>query len=214
VSRFPLRDDSGAVMERIRAQLELYGLLVVQEEPTAYVRLKVVGTDGQATLEFDRKLQRERLAWLGHVLARMPEGEAVQVDTLASPGAHCATCRIRHVCNNYHEWAPRAWTQLESAVTLPLDTWGHVRRARETARERLDIELEDTAGRRVKVFRVGSARFDGRAPEEGSKLWFFTLQPVSLGGRGRGRHPSNFYEYPSESSGQRAVDLTVFGDLS
>jgi hypothetical protein len=201
-------DNRGQVREEIAKQLRLYGLVVFSLLPEA--RIDLIADDGtEHVVSFAEEDIARTRAWLSSVLARLPGRASVPALSLADPGPACGGCGIRHVCPAYRQVAPKLWK--EGTVAMPMDIWGVVRTLSKGDDGTRTIELEDAAGRRVKIFRVDSRHEALRTAQAGDELWFFGLcGSATQGGDRLWRHPRNFWEVPGDSTQWRAWSLAVF----
>jgi RecB family exonuclease len=200
--------EDGAIKSEIRMQLLAYGLVVCGKYPRATVRL-IVDDGEEHEIEFERDAARRLI---GTVIDRVPPAGAASAESLASPGPGCWGCAVRHVCKGYRVAAPAWWKDYPAGLPrLPTDTWGRVL---EVSRgDRLDVVLEDAAGRRVRVERI-DARHGCESARVDSRLWFVDLESSGSGRDFEGRrfHPRGFHDFPRDRRERRAWRLQVFQD--
>jgi len=201
-------DGDGEVKREIALQLQAYGLLVLEREPRATVRLIVDdGTDRE--VEFGPEAQAEAAEAIMAITTIMPLPAIVPVATLARPGDACWGCPIRHICSAYRGQAPEWWTRYPPELSsAPLDVWGQVLEHR--AGEGQVIVLRDGANRRVRVTGVDSRH--GLSDSVGKQLWFFGLEATgaSRGFDGTRFHPRSFHEQPRDALERRAWTTVVY----
>lgn len=202
----------GEIREIYALQMQCYGLMILDEAPSATVRL-ILDDGEEHEVPFGPDAEDTVRARVDALMAVMPPAHvAVEAPSLASPGASCAMCNFRLACASYRDAAPRWWRSYPDGVDrIPGDTWGHV--VGVTVNGTLSLVLDDVAGRRVSVDRLDS-RHELDAVEPGSSLWLFALNAA---GRGRGNdgrryQPRNFYELPRDRWEQRAWAATAYVD--
>ncbi|MCB9631073.1 MAG: PD-(D/E)XK nuclease family protein [Sandaracinus sp.] len=206
-----LFDSDGTLLQAHRAQLQLYALM-----------LEAVSAPGKEVRLYLEQVDRHRVPWsatqrvavldrLREVLDALPSGEVRDAATLANPGPHCRSCRLRPVCGQYLDAAPEWWRGGEGHPRpLPLDVWGELAQPPEGS-ETLTLRLIDPAGRRVRVDQID--RNHGIAGlSRGQRVWLFDLEASEeLRRHGEATHPRNFHEHPPGPRWQRARRLRVFG---
>lgn len=204
-------DGNGEVKSDIALQLRAYGLLVLEREPRATVRLIVDdGTDRE--VEFGPDEQADAEATISAVTAGMPPAGIVSAAALAMPGDACWGCAIRHTCPAYRAQAPSWWTNYPPELSsAPLDTWGDVLERREGAGQVL--VLRDAASRRVRVSGVDPRH--GLANAIGKRIWFFGLAATgsSRGFDGTRFHTRSFHELPRDTLERRAWATMAFVEI-
>jgi RecB family exonuclease len=200
-------DDEGNVLEHIERQLRLYALAVHRLASGANVRI-LVDDGAEHEVAFGEDIAHETETWLSGLLDRLPAGTELASTELADVGECCRWCPYRHACPIYLAAAPELWQQQDVSFALPLDIWGEVRSIAVSG-PKADLELEDAAGRRVKVFGVDARRI--RTVTEGDLLWFFGLRArMGRSAGGEWHHPLNFYESSPDVGPDRAWSLEVF----
>lgn len=216
-SAFEVRDyksggvlsEDGTVKEEVALQVRAYGLMILERDPQAAVRLVVDdGTDRE--VEFDDHARREARQQIQAIVSRLPGPGNARVEPLAKPGAGCWGCGIRHVCPVYRGVAPNWWHAYPTEVErIPNDTWGMLDAVE--GDERINIVLTDGVGRRVRVdgleLRHGLSR-----DQIGSRIWFFELESSgpARGFDGSRFHPRVFHELPRDRRERRAWKAQVF----
>lgn len=201
----------GDVKAEYAFQLQAYALMLQEKVEASSVRL--VLDNGQRTLvpsdETSLELARERIE---DITSRFAKSSTVRAEEVSNPGTECASCGIRPSCRAYLSAAPAWWVNLPGDIDFePLDTGGTVVRVVE-GDIGWTIHLEDGAGRRVKIDRLG--RSHGMdASTTGEWVWLFNLCAVNRrrGFQGQRPHPRLFHELPGrDGTGQRAWDIAVF----
>ena len=201
-------DGEGEVKWEIALQLRAYGLLVLEREPRATVRLIVDdGTD--RTVEFGPEAQGEAAEMIATVTTAMPLAGVVPAATLARPGSACWGCPVRHVCSAYRAQAPGWWTRYPPELSsAPLDIWGEVLEHR--TGESQVVVLRDGASRRVRITGVDGRH--GLSDAAGERLSFFGLEATgaSRGFDGTRFHPRSFHERPRDALERRAWAMVMY----
>lgn len=192
-------DASGEIVDHIAAQLRFYGLAVKERRPNAVVRLAVI-KGREFEVPFSTADEREARGLLDELLKALPADAGLDAEELASPGAVCQWCSVRHRCPAYRAWAPSQWTTDD--VQLPSDTWGEVIEVHGS-----EVLVRDAAGRHVAVHRVDTRH--GQF-EPGMKAWFFGLARARPKWGSLARHPVAFWELPAHRKQPRAWALQVF----
>ena len=167
----------GKVKEHYAMQLMLYALMVeTWEGEEKSIDLKIVGEHSHS-VDWDQKSREKARELAKTVGSRFPDGKKHPVDKIARPGISCHRCRLRVRCEQYRKAAERWWGGHEEAPDyIPYDTWGVVRRANPRV-GLTDLELEDPAGRTIKVKRVRQEH--GLPPNiVGKRVRFFGLEPA------------------------------------
>ena len=201
---------AGDILPHIMRQMRLYGAMVREILPAAPVSL-IVDHGVETAVSFTEADQSEVRAWLAAVLQRLPADCEVDAQALASPGQACEACAYRHVCPTYREAAPGWWRE-ESAVRMPLDTWGDVVAVAAEPDGLTTLTLRDAAGRLVKVFGLSSFRLID--VNEGDPIWLFGLRTRDRrGGPALWRQPRNFCEVADDDPFVRAWTVQVFTGL-
>lgn len=203
-------DSGGDLRPEYVMQIRCYGLMIAEMAPTSDVRL--ILDDGEAhEVPFDDSARAEALEFVLGLIGTMPSaGSTGPASDLARPGSACATCPHRVVCAAYREQAPRWWRDHPTDIDhLPFDTWGRVLDVLHG--QQISLMLEDDAGRRVKVDRLGS-RHGLADVMKGHRLWLFSLNRVGIarGFDGRSFYPRNFFELPRDLREQRAWTVVAF----
>jgi hypothetical protein len=204
-------DDVGEVKTAIQLQLRAYGLLVLDLDPEASVRL-VVDDGDERDITFDATAQARAREEIQDIVARVPPPGATDARSLASPGAGCHGCAIRHVCSAYREAAPLWWRSFPVDVErVPDDIWGTmVEVVPNPGRLSADVLLTDAAGRRVRVDAI-DARHSVETVPARSRVWLFALQATGRprGYDGKRFHPRVFHELPRDAHERRAWTTLV-----
>jgi RecB family exonuclease len=199
---------SGALKPSIILQLRLYGLIAALSYPGRRIALEVDALDVRTVVDWDDNVRNEtERDWLE--TRRRLEGESVVPGAVASPGACCRFCRIRHRCDAYLSTAPSWWSDSHHRDECPpLDTWGKVNSV-EHRRGRATISLTDAAGRSVRITDLDAAV---RTWHPGEVAYFFGLERSgrSSGWGATTNHPQDFHEFPPDRSARRAWGLACF----
>ncbi len=202
-------DERGEVKQEIALQLQSYGLMLLERQPGADVRL-VVDDGEEREIPFDAEARRVARAVLRRIIDAMPAAGPSSAEGLASPGQSCWGCPIRHVCPGYRTNAPVWWNEYPPGVErLSNDVWGTILNV--LGDGQVDVILRDDAGRRVRV--DGLEARHGIAPAfAGQRAWFFGLEAngATRGFDGRRFHPRSFHELPRDRLERRAWALHVF----
>lgn len=205
-------DEDGVIKLEIRLQLLAYGLMVAGKHPRATIRL-VVDDGSEHEVAFDANARSEAHREIASITINVPPSGAAEADQLASPGPACLGCSVRHVCRSYRVAAPTWWNQYPGNLpVLSRDSWGTVSEIRRIgSTERVDLVLNDDAGRRVRIDRV-DPRHGLRDDVVGRRVWMFDLES-SGGGRdfdGHRFHPRAFHEHACDRRERRAWRLQVY----
>src|SRR5205823_4095500 len=127
--------------------------------------------DSDEQIHLDNASSEEVRDWLAGTLDGLPSGATLTARELAQPGPHCASCPFRPVCGAYLDAAPDLWLSGVASAEMPLDTWGEVLSFQRSEDRRLDLDLLDAAGRRVKILRLDDRHVPLHRVEYGAKLW-------------------------------------------
>jgi len=200
----------GRLKESIVLQMYAYGLLIDERERGAEIELVVDDGEGVA-VPFDRENRVRVRNMFAGLLSGLEAGKRVNAEELASPGADCGTCAIRHLCPAYRAAAPLWWrTFPKASERIPHDTWGSITGV-ETSSSGVRIRLADAAGRSVQIDNL-DARHGFGTDDVGRYVWFFGLTV-----RGYGRSPDgirfqphNFFELPRDGGDRRAWTVEVY----
>lgn len=203
----------GTVKEEIALQLRAYGLMLLEERPSAAVRLVVDdGTDRE--VEFDALVRRKTRRQIQEIVRQLPARGSTPAEELAKPGAGCWGCAVRHVCPAYRRVAPNWWRAYTPDIDrIPHDTWGTV--VEYAGEECSDVVLSDDAGRRVRVDGI-DARHGLSRELIGRRLWFFELESSgpARGFDGSRLHPRVFHELPRDRRERRAWRTQIFEEAA
>lgn len=212
--RFEIRDfksgsavaPDGGIKDEIALQLRAYGLLLLELDPEAVVLLLV---DDGLEREVGFALEERRVAaeTIEQIVQTLPLPGPAETASLASPGAGCRGCSVRHVCPGYRNTAPSWWKEYPATLAAaPWDIWGEIVEVRSDG----DIVLRDEAGRRVRVDRIDSRHGLG-AWAVGRRICFFGLEATgpTRGFDGKRFHPRSFHELPRDGGERRAWSLRV-----
>jgi hypothetical protein len=203
-------DHLGDVGTEVRAQMELYGLLVSERQPDAQIALRVVEFGKQPTnLTLPTNWHTTRRMWLEQIASRAIRNIPLKARTLATPGPHCFGCRIRHRCELYREAAIAAWSRPDLDIPWPNDTWGEVLSVEPKGEGEVSVLLRDDAGRLVRVSGLSSDSL-GEPIRNGVRLYLFSLNSLNLSTTATRHHPTNFFELPSHPRQLRAFALMAF----
>lgn len=200
----------GAVKEHYAMQLMLYALMVEtwegEEKP---IVLEIVGEHSH-NVEWNKDAREKAREMAKTVGSRFPEGEKHPVNKIAKPGISCHRCRLRVRCEQYRDTAERWWGGHEEAPDhIPYDTWGVVRRAKARS-DLIDLELEDPAGRTIKVKRI-KQKHGLSHTIIGKRVRFFGLEPAQdtiL--HSRRLLPTSWFEVSNTRNKCDALKLRVF----
>jgi RecB family exonuclease len=202
-------DDEGKIKESIALQLQAYGLLLMEHGAADTVRLIV--DDGEAReVPFDLDSSKAAKKAILRITGSMPAAGPTSAEELATPGAACWGCPVRHVCSAYRENAPKWWKRYPPEIDrLSSDVWGTVSDV--FGNDSIDIVLRDDAGRRVRVDGLG-ARHGLENSVVGQRLWFFGLEAsgATRGFDGARFHPRSFHELPRDRMERRAWAVEAF----
>ncbi len=117
-------DEQGEIKEGIALQLQAYGLLVLEAQPGADVRL-VVDDGEEREVPFDAEARRKAMDEVMRITSSMPPAGHASAEELPRPGTSCLGCSVRHVCPAYRAHAPAWWKQYPSNIDrLSNDVWG------------------------------------------------------------------------------------------
>ena len=103
-------DERGEIKEGIALQLQAYGLLLLESQPGADVRL-VVDDGEEREVPFDFDARRKATDEVMRITGSMPPAGPASAEELTRPGSSCLACSIRHVCPAYRATAPAWWKQ-------------------------------------------------------------------------------------------------------
>ena len=202
-------DEQGEIKSEIALQLQAYGLMLLERQPRAEVRL-VVDDGEERDVAFDADARKAAQEILQAIAESMPAPGVIRADELASPNGGCWGCPIRHVCSAYREVSPAWWKRYpESIDRLSNDIWGTVLEVADE--DQIRLLIRDDASRRVRV--DGLHRRHGITRRSvGKRLWFFGLEAtgVTRGFDGIRFHPRLFHELPRDGLERRAWALHVF----
>jgi hypothetical protein len=182
-------DEDGKVNNDYVVQLGAYGLLVKERHPESDVRLRLIGRRGE---QWERPLSEiETVAdqAVDFLVKSAPFGVPLVASEIATPGSACHYCSYRISCSSYRIWAPEQWASSGKTSEMPLDTWGSIRSIVRVGHNLMSIELNDAAGRLVRINNLPIGLFT-RPPNEGDGVEFFDLKSTE-GMRG-GLYPYNF----------------------
>lgn len=196
----------GEVFPEVALQLRTYGLVVEEQAPATSVRLRV---EGHRTVEipFSDGDRNATLQTLRALSDRLPAGRSVSADALAQPGDACLRCSRRHRCHSYLRVAPSWW---RDGVThpFPTDVWGIIRSVRYRSGGTLNLDLEDAAGRYVRLHDLRPEL--AASVQVGDRLFAFNLVAErSSHGRGLWRAPTNYRDVDADASSE-AWSLATF----
>ncbi len=203
-------DPDGSVSPHVARQLRVYGLMARRQEPAAAVRL-VVDDGTEREVPFGPKEEAETEEWVRATMARVPSGVPVDADQLARFGPACDGCGFRHVCPEYRQRAPEAWSS-GAKHRIPLDTWGRLTDV-QGAEDRHRVRLVDAAGRSVSITGLLPARTRGWYPGDLVSLFGLRTRDRHVG-QDAVRQPLNFHETTVDDRRDRAWALAVFRDES
>jgi len=203
-------NDEGGVTEAVALQLQAYGLMFLEARPGAQLVLVVdIGRDIPVAFDAEvRASARERIETL---LAPVPAASRQSMDRLATPGADCLGCRVRHLCSGYLAQAPSWWLAYpDTSARISYDNWGLIAAVIGRA-DGIDVTLEDAAGRRVRIDRL-ERRHGLTSSHLGRALWLFDLESPGPGRNFKGQryHPRVFHELPRDRRERRAWGAQVF----
>jgi RecB family exonuclease len=204
-------DAEGMLLSSIRFQLELYALLAEARYPSCAISLKVEsGTEGfDVPWGVDQRQQaKERLM---RIMDNVPAGVTVAAETLSKPTDECRVCAMRHYCADYIRIAPSWWKEIPADVgSIASDTWGKIT-SHETVGTSVNVELNDAAGRRVKVrgLRMRPGLSDLKV---GAEIYIFALERTGSGRGWNGRpfQPHAFHEIGADPQSRSAWTTAVF----
>jgi len=206
-----VRGPDGSLAPHIVLQLRLYGLLAAKVFPGKRVRL-VIEHQQSEELPFDSTEIAHTEQQRALLLERLAPGAAAAAE-LATTGAHCGWCDVRHVCPRYRSEAPGLWPVPRTDYPLPLDVWGALSESpRRSMSGDYSLRLRDDGGRHVSIVALDARHGPFEDLLAGERLWFFGLEP-----RGELRnvanqygHPTNFRELKTGADERRAYRLGVF----
>ena len=187
-------DDSGELLDNHVLQLRLYALAFHIVSAGRPIELFIEG-EGKTPVPWNDEVRDACLEGLQETLRRFPAGSSFRADALAQPGTVCIGCRLRPRCSSYLDRAPAWWhNRPDSPRPLPLDVWGTIRSKLPEDNDSVALELDDAAGRRVRVQGLDAATVEHLKP--GDTTYFFTLEstePTIM--HGVRLQPRNFHEY-------------------
>lgn len=204
-----IEDGDGNLLDDHVVQVRLYALMLECAFPGSKVKPYLEKSD-RTEVPWGYKERAQLLARLEDAGRRLPPQARLEATGLASPGVHCARCRIRPMCPAYRSEVPDWWPDdRNSPRPLPMDVWGEVIGVAEHG-DLTGVKLVDAAGRRVRIEGIDSRHGVSRAIH-GDHMWFFDLQSSEdLCQHGLEIHPRNFHEIPPGSRWRRAYRSRVF----
>jgi RecB family exonuclease len=204
-------DEHGEIKEGIALQLRAYGLLLLERQPGAEVRLMV--DDGEEReVPFDVDARGRATDEVMRITSSMPPAGPASAEELPRPGTSCFGCSVRHVCPAYRANAPVWWKQYPSSIDrLSNDVWGTALEVLRQDRGTVDLVLRDDAGRRVRIDGLDD-RHGLTSSAAGERIWLFGLEATGAtrGFDGARFHPRAFHELPRDRMERRAWALQVF----
>lgn len=207
----PIWDDAGKIAASHALQVGVYALAVERVLSGARVRPYLEGEE-LVRVPWDEQERARCGGMVAEAMSAFPPGESRAALSLARPGPWCRGCRLRPVCNGYLDAAPRWWQNGdETPSRLPLDIWGSIRRTG-GAHGLVAVEIEDAAGRHVRIEGLGAERGLDEAGV-GDDVFFFDLKPAEAPVLdGAWLHPRNFHEVPPDGGlrFERARSLQVY----
>ena len=200
-------DREGSLLDGIGLQVGLYALAI--ENVAGGSVQTVIRGDERIAIPWDATTRQRIRAHLEHTLAELPAGKEIRADALASPGPHCARCRLRPACRSYLG-AAGLWTTERTAGRMPLDVWGELLRSTVTERG-VRVELRDAVGR-LAVITGLSPDWNVQRCASGTRLYFFDLETDEDRQHAERVQPTNFRERPPRAGSPRrpAFRLRVY----
>jgi RecB family exonuclease len=203
-------DSEGQIKADIALQLKAYGLMLLELNPLATIRL-VVDDGEERELEFGQSERDAARELLVKLISDLPPPGSALARALATPGASCWGCSYRHRCSAYLEIAPSWWLKYPSETDrIPLDIWGVVTELSRTE-PGFSVRLQDQAGRRVRIDSLDE-RHGISADDVSRPMYLFGLEATgpSRDFDGRPYHPRSFHERPRDRLERRAWTATAF----
>ena len=203
-------DGSGRPFEGYALQVRLYALMIERIDPSATVRLWLVGSE-RVEVPWGDAARTETETLLEATLRDLPQGISIPAEPLASEGTHCSSCRMRHRCPRYRRVAPSWWRAMSTAGPVaPFDIWGILLEAKPGGACSYTLVLLDAAGRKVRVYGLEAGSGAGDL-QNGDSVWLFDLEPSeNLPHHGAFAHPRNFHQRSPGPSWPSALRLSVF----
>jgi RecB family exonuclease len=203
-------DAKGTILQSHAVQLGLYALIVESEKPSARVRLWLDGAQ-RIEVPWDARSRTRVSDALAAVSERLPAGAVVSSDSVASPGAHCARCRIRHRCPAYHRTAPTWWLKKETrGYVAPFDVWGTISEVTAEQNRISEIVLRDDRERRVRISGL-SERWSVGDVSPGDRIYCFDLESSeTMPFHGVYEHPRNFHVQRPNLTAKDALRFRAF----
>ncbi len=182
-------DRAGEPRADYALQVRLYALMLQRIDENASLRLWLEGSE-RTEVPWDENLAAETMERLRSVAEHLLADQVLRAADIASPGAHCGSCRIRHRCVRYRDIAPIWWAGKSSRQAVaPFDIWGKLLEVLPEREGTVTLTLRDAAGR---VARVSGIRADVACSND--QVWLFELQPTQvLPHHGVFVHPQNFH---------------------
>jgi len=206
-----IHDAAGELRSEIVIQLWCYGLLVLERDPMADIRL-IVDNGEDHEIPFGLAEQKQARRAIRRALRGFAAGRSFSAITLASPGESCANCPVRDRCRAYLSVAP-TWWRLgpETPDELARDVWGIVTAVSTDSAGAISVVLKDAVDRKVKIDRLDS-RHCANASWIGREVWFFNLESTVFrrASNGRRLHPMSFHELPADSAQRCAWALRLY----
>lgn len=199
----------GEVFPEVAFQLRAYGLVVEEQLPSASVRLIV---EGHRTVDvpFGEGARDATLETLRDLSDQLPPGRTIRADATARPGPACRRCSRRHRCRSYLSAAPSWWRE-GASHPFPEDVWGTVRAVVHDSGGTLTLDLEDAAGRYVRLHGVRPEFVAG--VRVGCALFAFGLDAErSPRPGGVRRAPANYRDVNPDMSSEAWSLATYLGD--
>ncbi len=204
-------DEHGEIKSEIVLQLQAYGLMLLERQPNAEIRL-VVDDGEERDVAFGVDARKAAEESFQAFAKSMPVAGIARADELANPSSSCWGCPIRHVCPAYREMSPAWWTRYPAAIErLSNDIWGTLLEVED--QDRVRVLIRDDASRRVRIDGL-HARHGITQRNVGEKLWFFGLEATGAtrGFDGGRFHPRLFHELSRDKLERRAWALQIFAD--
>jgi hypothetical protein len=211
---FSLRGNTGIKLARIRAQQELYSLLVLRNTTTLNIVVHAVGIDG-SLIEIDvtRSILNKRERWMRNLVAMFPRELSIDAARIAKSGAGCIDCDIRPRCTEYTRSAPSHWTGKNTEVNWPLDIWGVISDVGCERNGMREIYLKDASNRDCRI--QGLPRdIITTVLSPGMEISFYNLRTFERSRvRASASYPQNFYVSSAQETQSQARDVSVFSGV-
>jgi RecB family exonuclease len=202
--------EDGEINGSIALQLQAYGLMFLESNPSAELLL-IVDTGDEHRVAFDHVARNRARETIEALMATVPAAGMTPMNSIAKTGSDCQGCVVRHLCQAYFQRAPEWWlTYPRTGARIANDSWGTVIAVAGGA-SWVDVTMTDAANRRVRIDRL-DLRHSIERSAIGNRVWFFGLEGSGPGRdfKGQRYHSRVFHELPRDSYERRAWSMQCF----